>query len=117
MSELWRRCLERLEGEFGAEDIHTYLKPLQAEEVEDGLRLWAPNAYTVERIEIEFMPRIRAVLAHVQGRPVPVRIEVGTRVVRRTTAAPVAPPHGAGGHAGPAGQAEGGAGTQGAGPC
>ena len=92
MSELWRRCLERLEGEFGAEDIHTYLKPLQPEEVEDGLRLWAPNAYTLERIEIEFLPRIRAVLAHVQGRPVPVRIEVGTRVVRRTSATPVAPP-------------------------
>ena len=51
MSELWRRCLERLEGEFGAEDIHTYLKPLQSVEGDDGLRLLAPNAYTLERIE------------------------------------------------------------------
>jgi chromosomal replication initiator protein len=90
MSELWRRCLERLEGEFGAEDIHTYLKPLQPEELEDGLRLWAPNAYTLEKIEGVFMPRIRAILAHVQGRTVPVRIEVGTRVTRR--AAPARPP-------------------------
>ncbi|HWU51745.1 MAG TPA: DnaA N-terminal domain-containing protein, partial [Tahibacter sp.] len=86
MSELWRRCLERLEGEFGAEDIHTYLKPLQPAEGDDGLRLLAPNAYTLERIESEFLPRIRAILGHLAGRPVPVRLEVGTLNARRTAA-------------------------------
>ena len=88
MSELWRRCLERLEGEFGAEDIHTYLKPLQSVEGDDGLRLLAPNAYTLERIEGEFLPRIRAILGHLAGKPVSVRLEVGTLSSRR--AAPAA---------------------------
>ena len=92
MSELWRRCLERLEGEFGAEDIHTYLKPLQPAEGDDGLRLLAPNAYTLERIESEFLPRIRAILGHLAGRPVPVRLEVGTLNSRRAPAARVARP-------------------------
>jgi chromosomal replication initiator protein len=87
MSELWRRCLERLEGEFGAEDIHTYLKPLQPAEGDDGLRLLAPNAYTLERIENEFLPRIRAILNHLSGRSIPVRLEVGTLNARRTLAA------------------------------
>ncbi len=87
MSELWRRCLERLEGEFGAEDIHTYLKPLQPAEGDDGLRLLAPNAYTLERIENEFLPRIRAILNHLAGRSTPVRLEVGTLNARRTLAA------------------------------
>jgi chromosomal replication initiator protein len=91
MSELWRRCLERLEGEFGAEDIHTYLKPLQPAESEDGLRLLAPNAYTLERIEHEFLPRIRAVLNHLAARPIPVRLEVGTLSARRTAAPKAAP--------------------------
>ena len=50
MSELWRRCLERLETEFGAEDVHTYLKPLQASEGEQGVRLFAPNAYTLDAV-------------------------------------------------------------------
>lgn len=86
MSELWRRCLERLEGEFGAEDIHTYLKPLQPAEGDDGLRLLAPNAYTLERIENEFLPRIRAILSHLAGRSIPVRLEVGTLNARRTLA-------------------------------
>ncbi len=83
MSELWRRCLERLEGEFGAEDIHTYLKPLQPAESDDGLRLLAPNAYTLERIEHAFLPRIRAILNHLAARPIPVRLEVGTLSARR----------------------------------
>lgn len=91
MSELWRRCLERLEGEFGAEDIHTYLKPLQPAESDDGLRLLAPNAYTLERIEHEFLPRIRAVLNHLAARPVPVRLEVGTLSARRSAAPRAAP--------------------------
>lgn len=86
MSELWRRCLERLEGEFGAEDIHTYLKPLQPAESDDGLRLLAPNAYTLERIERDFLPRIRAILGHLAARPIPVRLEVGTLNARRGAA-------------------------------
>ena len=39
MSELWRRCLQRLESDLTVEDLHTYLKPLQATEDSEGLRL------------------------------------------------------------------------------
>ncbi|MEO8672268.1 MAG: chromosomal replication initiator protein DnaA [Tahibacter sp.] len=91
MSEMWRRCLELLESEFGAEDVHTYLKPLQLVEGIDGLRLLAPNAYTVERIESEFLPRIRSMVTHLSGRAVPVRIEVGSASSRRVVARPVRP--------------------------
>lgn len=83
MSELWRRCLERLEGEFSAEDMHTYLMPLQASEDDDGLRLLAPNAYTLDFVKAEFLPRIGKVVNHLQGSPVRVRLEVGTLAGRR----------------------------------
>ena len=36
MDTLWPRCLERLEAEFPAEDVHTWLKPLQASTRADG---------------------------------------------------------------------------------
>ena len=62
MSELWRRCLERLEGELSAEDMHTYLMPLQAGEDDEGLRLLAPNAYTLDFVKAEFLPRIGKVV-------------------------------------------------------
>ena len=78
MSELWRRCIERLETEFGAEDVQTYLKPLQASEGAHGLRLLAPNDYTLEVVRERFLARIRAVIEYQQGAPVAINLEVGT---------------------------------------
>jgi chromosomal replication initiator protein len=78
MSELWRRCLERLEGELSVEDLHTYLMPLQAFEDAEGVRLLAPNAYTLDFVRAEFLPRIGAVLNHLNGTPLRLRVEVGT---------------------------------------
>jgi chromosomal replication initiator protein len=92
MSDLWRRCLERLEGDFSVEEMHTYLKPLQPVEDAEGLRLLAPNEYTLDFVRAEFLPRINAVLQHLQGAPVKLRLEVGTlnnrRIVRTHLAAP-----------------------------
>jgi chromosomal replication initiator protein len=83
MSELWRRCRERLEGELSAEDMHTYLMPLQAGEDDDGLRLLAPNSYTLDFVKAEFLPRIGTVVNHLNGSPVKVRLEVGAFAGRR----------------------------------
>ena len=84
MSELWRRCLQRLEGELSVEDMHTYLMPLQAIEDAEGLRLLAPNGYTLDFVRAEFLPHISAVLNHLHGTPVRLRIEVGTLNNRKT---------------------------------
>ncbi len=83
MSELWRRCLERLEGELSVEDMHTYLMPLQAIEDAEGLRLLAPNGYTLDFVRAEFFPRIGAMLNHLNGTPLRLRLEVGTLNNRR----------------------------------
>src|SRR6185437_3415113 len=83
MSDLWRRCLERLEGDFSVEEMHTYLRPLQPIEDGDGLRLLAPNEYTLDFVRAEFLPRILAVLAHLHGGPVKLRLEVGTLNARK----------------------------------
>src|ERR1700749_2981601 len=83
MSELWRRCLERLEGELSAEDMHTYLMPLQASEDADGLRLLAPNAYTLDFVKAEFLPRIGKVVDPLNGSPGDVPLEVGALGSRR----------------------------------
>ena len=65
--EAWPRCLERLEAEFPAEDIHTWLRPLQAEERADGVVLYAPNAFFVEQVRDRFLARIRELAQHFAG--------------------------------------------------
>ncbi|RUL63317.1 chromosomal replication initiator protein DnaA [Dyella dinghuensis] len=94
MSDLWRRCLERLEGELSAEDLHTWLMPLQARDDADGLQLFAPNPYTLEAVRDRYLGKIETVLALLTGHALSVRLEVGSSAAavtnghRPTAAAP-----------------------------
>ena len=65
--DAWPRCLERLQAEFPAEDVHTWLKPLQADLRNDGLVLYAPNAFVMEEVRGRYLERIRELLVHYAG--------------------------------------------------
>jgi chromosomal replication initiator protein len=84
MSDLWRRCLERLEGELSAEDLHTWLMPLQARDDADGLQLFAPNPYTLEAVRDRYLGKIETVLALITGHALTVRLEVGSSAATAT---------------------------------
>lgn len=84
--DAWPRCLERLEAELPAEDVHTWLKPLQATQRDDALVLFAPNAFVVEQVRDRYLGRIRELLAHYAGTP-EVSLEIGA--LKRATAAPM----------------------------
>ena len=75
--DAWPRCLERLEAEFPPEDVHTWLKPLQADERPDGVVLYAPNAFIVEQVRDRYLPRIRELAQHFAG--LTVALEIGSR--------------------------------------
>jgi chromosomal replication initiator protein len=77
MLSVWSRCLERLEAELPAEDVHTWLKPLQADAREDRLILYAPNAYVVDEVRARHLQRIRELADHFAGATIQVRVEVG----------------------------------------
>jgi chromosomal replication initiator protein len=82
MSDLWRRCLERLEGMVSAEDLHTWLMPLQARDDDDGLQLFAPNSYTLDTVRDRYLAQIEEVLRHLVGQAVTVRVDVGSNSTR-----------------------------------
>ena len=65
--DAWPRCLERLEAEFPAEEVHTWLKPLQASLRDDGYVLYAPNAFVMDEVRARYLGRIRELLAHFAG--------------------------------------------------
>ena len=75
--DVWPRCLERLEAEFPLEDVHTWLKPLQAARRDDMTVLYAPNAFVVETVRERYLARIRELIAYFAGTPTSVQIEVG----------------------------------------
>ncbi|GAB2804302.1 chromosomal replication initiator protein DnaA [Dyella kyungheensis] len=92
MSDLWRRCLERLEGELNAEDLHTWLMPLQARDDTHGLQLFAPNPYTLETVRERYLARIETVISQLTGHELTVRLEVGSSSPRATASGKVAAP-------------------------
>lgn len=86
--DAWSRCLERLEAEFPPEDVHTWLKPLQADLRADSLVLYAPNAFIVDQVRELYLARIKELLAHFTGFG-DVFLEIGSRP--RAVEAQIAP--------------------------
>ena len=76
--DVWSRCLERLEAEFPPEDVHTWLKPLQADVRDDATVLYAPNAFIVEQVRERYLPRIRELVHYFAGHT-EVNLEIGSR--------------------------------------
>ncbi len=78
MLTAWPRCLERLEAELPAEDIHTWLRPLQARVEAHQLTLFAPNAFVLEQVREHYLPRILELMAHFSQGQALVSLEVGS---------------------------------------
>ena len=78
MSKLWQRCLDRLEAEVSVEDLHTWLKPLQAQEAGRDLVLLAPNGFVRDALRDRLLPVIEQVARHVAPELGQVRVEVGS---------------------------------------
>ena len=93
--DAWPRCLERLEAELPAEDVHTWLKPLQAEQRSDAMVLYAPNAFIVEQVRERYLGRIRELLDYFAGHD-DVSLEIGSRSRAAEPSTSAAAPAGAG---------------------
>jgi chromosomal replication initiator protein len=92
---LWPRVLEKLEQELPEQQVNTWLRPLQA--VEDGqtMRLLAPNRFALDWIRGNAAARIGELLRELTGNELPFSVEVGSRPVaplHAVSLAPEAPP-------------------------
>jgi chromosomal replication initiator protein len=96
MSDLWRRCLAHLESELGAEELHTWLMPLQAREEGSALILYAPNPYTLDTVRNRYLARIGTLLEQLDGHAHELRLEVGSSAKRPGKAAATPRPSAAG---------------------
>ncbi|MEX0449213.1 chromosomal replication initiator protein DnaA [Spiribacter sp. 221] len=105
---LWKGCLQRLEREIPDQQLNTWIRPLQAEEQGDQLRLFAPNRFVLDWVREHFSERIEELLA-IQRPDAPPKLvlEIGVhsasprisgseeRESRAKTSAPASTPHSA----------------------
>ncbi|HWR96063.1 MAG TPA: chromosomal replication initiator protein DnaA, partial [Arenimonas sp.] len=87
---VWSHCLQRLEQEFPADDVLSWLKPLQASQNGDELHLYAPNAFVVEHVQEHYLPRIQELAKHFADGPLAVTLRVGSSQKAAPAAKPAA---------------------------
>jgi chromosomal replication initiator protein len=77
---LWHQCLRRLEAELPEQAFNTWIRPLQAVEDGDRLRLLAPNRYVVDWVNQNCTARIGELVEELVPSPAPqVVVEIGSR--------------------------------------
>jgi chromosomal replication initiator protein len=77
---LWHQCLRRLEAEIPEQAFNTWIRPLQAVEDGDRLRLLAPNRYVVDWVNQNCTARISELVDELVPAPAPqVVVEIGSR--------------------------------------
>jgi chromosomal replication initiator protein len=75
---LWKRCLTALEGDLPEQDFNTWIRPLQAVESDDELRLLAPNSFVVNWVRNHSLDRLKGYCRRYKpDRDTRITIEVG----------------------------------------
>ncbi len=59
----WRSCLQKLQSELSATEYNTWIKPLQVEENDSEVSLFAPNPFFVDWIRQQYLSRINEYLS------------------------------------------------------
>ena len=88
---VWHKCLDRLQDELSSQQYNTWIRPLQAREEEDRLRIYAPNRYVRNQVQAAYLDRINELLDQLSdpGNPLGVDLDVGDADERAPEPAPV----------------------------
>lgn len=76
---VWQKCLDRLQDHISLQDFNTWIRPLQAEQKEDQLVLWAPNQFVLHCVNERFLVHINQILMQLDETPPEVILRVGSR--------------------------------------
>jgi chromosomal replication initiator protein len=77
---VWKKCLDRLEGELSSQQFNTWLRPLRAVHRPGQLHLYAPNRFVLDWVRDRFLERISTLAEQEAGGSLQVLLEVGTPV-------------------------------------
>lgn len=81
-SSIWNQCLQKLESELSDQLLNTWIRPLQAEENEQVLHLYAPNRFVLDWVQDHYLERINQLVTAfgIETNTTTVTLQVGSRV-------------------------------------
>ncbi|MCW8933520.1 MAG: chromosomal replication initiator protein DnaA [Gammaproteobacteria bacterium] len=79
-STLWVQCLQRLEQELSDQQLNTWIRPLQSEESNNQLSLFAPNSFVMDWVKQHFLQQITTICKDIDtNRDISVSLDIGSK--------------------------------------
>ena len=82
MSSIWNSCLSRLENEISSNDLNTWIRPLQAQEENDVIKLLAPNQFIIAHVKEHYLGKIEDAVYEFSSGQYTVKMAIGTKNVK-----------------------------------
>ncbi len=86
---LWDQCLQRLEQELSDQQLNTWIRPLQTEESNNELSLFAPNSFVMDWVKQNFLQQITTICQQIDtDREISVSLDIGSKQSKSAFKAP-----------------------------
>ncbi len=79
MSSIWNNCLSKLENEIPSSDFSTWIRPLQAIEEGEKLKLLAPNRFIIDHLKQHFLTKIEDAVYEFSNGTLLIQFEIGSK--------------------------------------
>ncbi len=80
MSSIWNNCLSKLEIEISSSEFNTWIRPLQAVEINGQLKLLAPNRFVMDWVKERFFSKIEEFVNEFSNESLDLVLEIGSKV-------------------------------------
>ena len=79
METIWQSCLKSIQSEIPSQQFNTWLRPLQSEESNEQLILFAPNIFVMDWVKDKYLPKLRDIAQmYARNTDYAVEIKVGS---------------------------------------
>ena len=92
MSQFWQQCLSKFQDALLPQEFNTWIRPLQVEEVDGAMVLYAPNRFVMDWVVDRYLPTMEQFMQEA-GLSLAIKIQVGAsaRVAVSEAKVPVTP--------------------------
>lgn len=86
MSVIWNNCLAKLENEISSSEFSTWIRPLQAIEIDGQIKLLAPNRFVLDWVKEHHLIKLEEAIQQFSNGSLTLQLEIGSK---KATSAPV----------------------------
>ena len=79
MSSIWNNCLAKLENEISTSEFSTWIRPLQAVETDQHLKLLAPNRFVLDWVKEHHFAKLEDAIYEFSNGQLTLRLEIGSK--------------------------------------